>query len=68
MGKIAGEIRAIIAGAVFENAAGDVNAGIFFVGEFNVRKSFVIAQQDVEARLRRFFAFPTYRIFPSPSL
>ena len=50
MGKIAGEIRAIIAGAVFENAAGDVNAGIFFVGEFDVRKSFVIAQQDVEAR------------------
>ena len=50
MRQIAREIRAIVTGAVFENAPGDVDARIFFVGEFDVREGFVIAQEDVEAR------------------
>ena len=51
MGKIAREIGAVVAGTVFQNAAGDVDARIFFVGEFDIGKGFVIAQEDVEARL-----------------
>jgi hypothetical protein len=49
--QVAGKKRSVVARPVLQNAACDVNARIFFIGEFNVRKRLVVAQQDVKARL-----------------
>ncbi len=49
--QVAGKIRAVVSGAVLDQAARHVHARILFVGELDVRKRLVIPQQDVEARL-----------------
>ena len=49
--QVAGKIRAVVSGAVLDQPARHVNARIFLVGQLDVRKRLVVAQQDVEARL-----------------
>ncbi len=49
--QIPGKVRAIISGAVFLQTPGHVDARITLGGEFDVRVGFVVAQQDVVARL-----------------
>ena len=51
MRQVAGKVRAVVSGAILAQPARDVNARIFFGGELDVRIRFVVAQQDVEARL-----------------
>ena len=49
--EVGREERAEVGGAVLAQAAGDVDARVFFVGELDVGVGLVVAQQDVEARL-----------------
>jgi hypothetical protein len=49
--QVAGKVRAVVSGAVFAEAARDVNARILFGGQLDVGISLVVAQQDVETRL-----------------
>ena len=51
MREVAGKVRAVVSGAVFAQAAGDVHTRVLFGGEFDIWISLVVAQQDVEARL-----------------
>jgi hypothetical protein len=50
VGEVGGEVGAVVL-AVFFEAAGDVDAGEFFVGDFQVGVGFVVAEEDVEAGL-----------------
>ena len=54
MRQVARKVRAVVSGAILAQPARDVNARILFGGQLDVRISFVVAQQDVEARLPLF--------------
>ena len=49
--QVSREIRAVVGGSVFLQAARDVDARITLGGELDVGVGFVVAQQDVVARL-----------------
>ena len=49
--EVAGKVGAEVSGPVFDQPARDVNARESFVRQFDVRIGFVVAQQDIEARL-----------------
>ena len=48
--QIAWEKRAVVSATVFQNAARYVNTRVMLIGELDVGKCFVVAQQNVEAR------------------
>ncbi len=52
IGEIAGEIRAVVGGAVLAQAAGDEDFGVTVgEGELDIGVGFVVAEEDVEAGL-----------------
>jgi hypothetical protein len=52
VGEVTGKVGSVIGRAVFAQAAGDEDLGIAIgEGEFDVGVGFVVAEQDVEARL-----------------
>src|SRR3984893_17526092 len=51
MRQVTGKVRPVVRGPILHETSRDVYTGIFFVGQLDVGKSFVIAQQNVEAWL-----------------
>jgi hypothetical protein len=54
MREVAREVRAVVSRAVLTQAAGDIDARIFFGGQLDVWIGLIVAQQNVEARLPLF--------------
>jgi len=51
VGQIGRKVWPVIRRSVFPQPARDVNPRIFLIGQLDIRVSFVVAKQDIEARL-----------------